>query len=111
MADKPAPLSRGGPARDLGSAPEPTGAFAVEFARSGKTTRTDGKLPLLDLAEANDVDVGYSCRSGSCDECKVRLLKGKVRRGCEDGLEAKDREAGYVLSCVGVPETDVVVDA
>jgi ferredoxin-NADP reductase/anaerobic selenocysteine-containing dehydrogenase len=110
VANKASPMSSRGAGTDAG-VEAPQGAFAVEFAKSGKTTRADGKLPLLDVAEANDVDVGYSCRAGSCGECKVKLLKGKVKMTCEDGLDAADRDAGFVLSCVGVPETDVVVDA
>jgi ferredoxin len=87
------------------------GALAIEFARSGKTARTDGKLPLLDVAEANDVDVGYSCRSGNCGECKVKLLHGEAAMSVDDGLAPADRAAGYILSCVALPKTNCVIDA
>ncbi|HEY8075683.1 MAG TPA: FAD-binding oxidoreductase [Labilithrix sp.] len=118
VAEKPAPVPRG-PASSrapsvVPSAPEAKpaeGALAVEFAKSGKSTRTDGKLPLLDLAEANDVDVGYGCRAGSCGDCKVKLLRGEVSMSVEDGLDAADRANGYVLTCVAVPKTSCVLDA
>lgn len=91
--------------------PEESLPFAIEFAKSAKTTRASGKLPLLDIAEANDVDVGYSCRSGNCGECKVKLLRGEVDMSVDDGLEAADRAAGYVLSCVALPKSNCVIDA
>jgi ferredoxin-NADP reductase/anaerobic selenocysteine-containing dehydrogenase len=113
VADKPLPVPVGPPsARGTPvSSPEPAGAFTIEFARSGKTAHADGKLPLLDVAEGNDVDVGYSCRSGNCGECKVKLLRGEAVMSVDDGLDAADRAAGYVLSCVALPKTSCVVDA
>jgi ferredoxin len=94
-----------------GELPETVGGISIEFAKSGKTVRTTGKLPLLDVAEATDVDVGYSCRAGSCGECKVKLLKGEVTMSSEDGLEPGDKEKGCILSCVALPKTDCVIDA
>lgn len=89
---------------------EPAGDLTIQFAKSGKTTKANGKLPLLDIAEANDVDVGYSCRAGSCGECKVKVLQGEVSMSAEDGLSPEEKKQGYVLSCVGVPKTSCVLD-
>lgn len=85
--------------------------FTVQFARAGKTARSDGKLPLLDVAEAHDVDVAYGCRAGSCGECKIKLLRGAVDTSSEEGLSGAERAAGFVLSCVATPKGDCVVDA
>jgi ferredoxin-NADP reductase/anaerobic selenocysteine-containing dehydrogenase len=108
VASKQAPV---GAPETLAGQPETLGAISIEFAKSGKTARTTGKLPLLDVAEATDVDVGYSCRAGSCGECKVKLLKGEVTMSSEDGLEPGDKEKGCILSCVALPKTDCVIDA
>lgn len=113
-ADKTPPAAVAGTrstrlALDGGAAP--AGAITLEFARSGKRATTDGRAYLLDVAEAQDVDIGYACRAGSCGECKVRLLSGRVTMECEDGLSAADREAGYVLTCVGRAQGDVRLDA
>jgi ferredoxin-NADP reductase len=89
----------------------PAGTIKVEFARSGKKGMTDGAMPLLDLAEAHDVDIGYACRAGVCGECKVRLLQGRVQMACEDGLRPDEKAAGYILTCVGTPVADCVLDA
>jgi ferredoxin-NADP reductase/anaerobic selenocysteine-containing dehydrogenase len=88
-----------------------TGGHSIEFAKSGVTAMVDGETPLLDLAEENDVDINYACRSGSCGECKVRLLKGDVDMAEDEGLEASDKKEGYVLACVATAKGPCVVDA
>ncbi len=91
--------------------PEPVetpsdGAIRVSFSESGKEVVTDNKTFLLDLAESQDIDVDYTCRSGNCGDCKVRLVDGEVNMACEDGLSSEDKADGYVLSCVATPITD-----
>jgi glycine betaine catabolism B len=88
-----------------------SGSITVEFARSGKKAMTDGAMPLLDLAEEHDLDIGYGCRAGSCGDCKVRVLSGRVEMESEEGLHPDEKAAGYVLTCVGRPVTHCVVDA
>jgi ferredoxin-NADP reductase len=83
----------------------------LKFTRSGKTITTDGSTPILDLAEEHDIDIDYSCRSGSCGECKVRLLSGEVDMEEEDGLEPEEKEEGYILTCVGLPKGHCKIDA
>ncbi|HVY45923.1 MAG TPA: FAD-binding oxidoreductase [Minicystis sp.] len=85
--------------------------FTIEFAKAAKTVKAGRKLALLDLAEANDVELDYGCRAGSCGDCKVKLLRGEVHMDVDDGLDKADRAAGYVLSCVAQPRSDCVVDA
>jgi len=89
----------------------PTVSLAVEFARSGKNVSTDGKTSLLDIAEEQDVDLDYGCRSGSCGVCKARLLKGNVAMETEEGLEPEDKDNGYILTCVATPLTNCILDA
>jgi ferredoxin-NADP reductase len=84
--------------------------LSVEFARAGKIACTDGVPTLLEFIEAQDIDLAYGCRSGSCGDCKVRLLKGEVDMACEDGLEPADKAAGYVLACTSRPKSNCVLD-
>jgi ferredoxin-NADP reductase len=87
-----------------------TAKFKVEFARSGKVAFARASANLLELIEAQDIEVNYGCRSGSCGDCKVKVLKGDVGMSCEDGLEAGDKASGYVLSCVATVKSDCVLD-
>ncbi|MEJ6683144.1 MAG: FAD-binding oxidoreductase [SAR86 cluster bacterium] len=86
------------------------GNIKIDFAGTGKTVSTNGEMLLLDFAEAHEVEVDYSCRSGSCGECKIKLLTGKVRSSTEEGLTAEERREGFILGCVSYPTEDCSFD-
>ena len=85
-----------------------TGAM-VSFARSGITTRWNATAyeSLLELAEACDVPVRWSCRSGVCHSCETGLVSGMVVYRPEP---LDKPAAGNVLVCCSQPTTDVVID-
>ena len=81
---------------------------SVSFARSGITAAWDPKFAsLLELAEACDVPVRWSCRTGVCHTCMTGLIGGSVAYRPEP-LEKP--ASGNVLVCCSQPEADVVVD-
>ena len=80
----------------------------VSFARSGLQVSWDPALgSLLELAEACDVPVQWSCRTGVCHTCEIALIAGAVRYGPRP-LEAPAE--GNVLTCCSCPRGDVVLD-
>jgi ferredoxin len=80
----------------------------VSFARSNLSTRWDPKYPsLLELAEACDVPVRWSCRTGVCHRCESGLVAGAVAYR-PDPLELP--ACGNVLICCSRPVGDVVID-
>ena len=91
------------------SAAEP-GDINIDFAGTGKIVSTNGAMSMLDFAEAHEVEIDYSCRSGSCGECKMKLLKGSCRSDTSEGLTDEEKEQGYVLGCVSYPEQDCSFD-
>jgi ferredoxin-NADP reductase/MOSC domain-containing protein YiiM len=81
----------------------------VSFARSGIAAHWQPSTyqSILELAEACDVPVRWSCRSGVCHSCESGLVSGAVAYA----PEPLDRPAeGNVLICCGQPTSDVVVD-
>ena len=107
--EKAAPMvPGGGPVAD--AAPVATGSFTIEFSGAGKTTATDGKATLLEVAEDNDIDLEYGCRVGHCGDCKVKVLSGDVSMQTEQGLTAEEKAGGYVLACVARPRTNCALD-
>ncbi len=80
----------------------------VSFARSGITAAWDGKFAsLLELAEACDVPVRWSCRTGVCHTCLTGLIGGSVTYN----PEPLERPApGNVLVCCSQPSAGVTLD-
>ncbi len=64
---------------------------------------------ILETALEQGIDLPYSCQSGLCTACRGRAISGKVKLDEEEGLSQSERNAGYVLTCVGHPLTDDVV--
>jgi ferredoxin len=62
---------------------------------------------LLELAEACDVSVRWSCRTGVCHTCESALIGGAVDY-LPDPLEPP--AAGNVLICCSRPRGDVEID-
>jgi len=80
----------------------------VAFARSGITVAWDRKFgSLLELAEACDVPVRWSCRTGVCHTCMTGLIAGSVDYSPEP-LEAPN--SGNVLICCSRPSENVTLD-
>lgn len=81
----------------------------VEFASSKKMCEVPNGATLLDVAEANGVEIPYGCRQGQCGTCATRVLCGTVRMDTDAGLSADQKKEGYVLPCVSHAEGVVVV--
>jgi ferredoxin-NADP reductase/MOSC domain-containing protein YiiM len=81
---------------------------AVSFARSGITAAWDSKFAsLLELAEACDVPVRWSCRIGVCHTCMTGLVDGSITYN----PEPLERPApGNVLVCCSQPNASVTLD-
>jgi ferredoxin-NADP reductase len=87
---------------------EPGAGPQVAFARSGLTVRWDpGYASLLELAEACDVPVRWSCRTGVCHSCESALLSGTVGYSPDPVDEPAD---GSVLICCSQPADDLALD-
>ncbi|WP_394768096.1 MOSC domain-containing protein [Lacisediminihabitans sp.] len=101
-----APSERLAPHQPAG---EPGTGPAVTFARSALTVNwTDRFGSLLELAEACDVSVRFSCRTGVCHTCVTGLLSGEVAYAPEP-LERP--ESSEILTCCSRPESETVLDA
>ena len=108
-----------GPAMTPGIAPSPrrpahvpagpagTGPM-VSFARSGLNVCWGPSFAsLLELAEACDVPVRWSCRTGVCHACESGLLAGSI------GYRPEPVDApaeGNALICCSQPAGDIVID-
>ena len=86
----------------------PGSGALVSFARSGLNVRWEPTFQsLLELAEACDVPVRWSCRTGVCHTCETGLVAGKIGYR-PDPVDAP--ADGNVLICCSQPEGDIVID-
>jgi ferredoxin-NADP reductase len=81
----------------------------VSFARSGIAVhwKASAYQSILELAEACDVPVRWSCRAGVCHNCESGLVSGAVAYGPEPLEKPAD---GNLLACCSQPISDVVID-
>src|SRR5215813_4386021 len=81
----------------------------VSFARSGVAAhwKASGYRSILELAEACDVPVRWSCRTGVCHTCESGLVSGEVAYSPEPLDAPAD---GNLLVCCSKPLRDLVID-
>ncbi len=90
------------PAGQEGSGP------TIEFARSDLAIPwSEDWASLLELAEACDVPVRWSCRTGVCQTCETTLIAGGVAYNPDPVEPPPD---GSVLICCSRPSGDIVLD-
>ena len=86
----------------------PTDGPLIAFARSGLTVHWDpGYASLLELAEACDVPVRWSCRTGVCHTCETGLMSGAVSYSPDPVDYPAD---GSALICCSQPARDLALD-
>jgi ferredoxin-NADP reductase/MOSC domain-containing protein YiiM/ferredoxin len=80
----------------------------ISFARAGLAASWDPKFQsLLELAEACDLPVRWSCRTGVCHTCECGLISGSVKY---DPEPLDPPAAGNLLICCSRPREDLVID-
>src|SRR6516162_7443816 len=81
----------------------------ISFARSGIAAhwKASAYQSILELAEACDVPVRWSCRTGVCHNCESGLVSGTVVYEPEPLENPAD---GNLLICCSRPIGDVVID-
>ncbi len=87
------------------------------FEKSTVTVLLDGEEHVLQVAKGetildagldHDIDMPYSCQSGLCTACRAKCLEGKMDQEDAHGVSDEEKAEGYVLLCVGKPQTDTI---
>src|ERR671911_740876 len=65
-------------------------------------------VPVLDSAQRVRGDLPFACKGGVCGTCRARVTDGEVEMRRNYALEAKEVDAGYVLTCQTLPLSETV---
>ena len=92
-----------------GARGQPTAPCEVRFERSGRTAMWDGTFSsLLEFGEAAGVAMPSGCRAGSCGECLLGVRGGEVATVKQPSIPVP---ASHCLTCISVPQGELVLDA
>ena len=86
--------------------------FTVVLQPSGRRCVARADQTILQAAREAGVRLPSSCRNGTCRACICRLLSGRVRYAVEwPGLSADEKTGGFILPCVAMPESALVLES
>jgi p-cymene monooxygenase electron transfer component len=87
-------------------------ALAKVALSGGPTFEVGRNETVLEAALKAGIAYPHDCTVGTCGSCKSRLLHGKVDAITPFGytLSREELQAGYILACQAVPESDLSID-
>ena len=89
--------------------------FSVTLVNEGKglkkTIKVSQEEYILDVAEAQNISLPYSCRNSCCFDCLGKVIEGKVDQNTKalNFLKRDEIEAGYILICAASPLSDCTI--
>ncbi|WP_137171978.1 2Fe-2S iron-sulfur cluster binding domain-containing protein [Massilia sp. HP4] len=89
----------------------PTVSHTITLLPLGASFSAPEDATLLQALEAAGLDAPSSCRNGTCRTCICRLQQGTVAYTIEwPGLSLDEKREGYILPCVALARSALVVD-
>lgn len=88
-------------------------ASTITVRPSGRVFEAEPSETLLEAGLRAGLNLDHSCASGTCGECRARLISGRVSpvRPADFTFTSAEREQGWILACNQRAETDLVIEA
>jgi len=88
-------------------------SFSITVEPSGRHFTAQPGETLLAAGIRQGIGLPYGCKDGACGSCKCRKISGVVEHGPHQSkaLSAEEEAAGFVLTCCGVAQSDVVLES
>ncbi len=76
-----------------------------------ETISIPSKITLLEALLEQKLPMRKACINGACGICLVKLIRGNIdyKNRIPRGLNNKELQAGYILSCIAHCKNDVVI--
>ncbi|MCB2017694.1 MAG: CDP-6-deoxy-delta-3,4-glucoseen reductase [Hydrogenophaga sp.] len=87
--------------------------FRITVQPSGRQFDAESAETILAAGIRQGIGLPYGCKDGACGSCKCKLVSGTVTHGPhqEKALNAEEEAAGFVLTCCGTAQSDVVIES
>jgi ferredoxin len=91
--------------------PDTPRPFTVRVEPLGRSFEAPRTLTILEAAGFANLRLPRSCRNGTCRTCLCKTISGSVSYTIEwPGLSREEKAEGYILPCVAVAQSDLVID-
>lgn len=85
--------------------------FDVCIQPSGKRFHASAAQTVFEAAAAAGIAIDTSCRNGTCRTCIAHIASGSVAYRIDwPGLLPEEKLAGWILPCVAMPRSDLVLE-
>jgi len=87
--------------------------FQISILPSGRTFTVNEGEAMLSAGIRQGIGLPYGCKDGACGSCKCKKIEGTVVHGVHQSkaLSEEEEANGYVLTCCGIPQSDVVLES